>query len=321
MLRFRTALASLCLLGAGTLAHAQAAPFHFVALGDMPYGPAAQSYGPYRALIDRVNQVGPAFSVHIGDIKAGSTQCSDEEFGNQVAHFERYAGAVVYTPGDNEWTDCHRANNGSFDPLERLAALRKRFYTEGRSLGSKPIAVQNQSALMPAHARYIENQRWQHEGVQFVTLHMVGSNNNLESRDPAAAREFFERDAANVAWLQAAFAQAQQTNAQALVVAFQADMFEVRSGNEDFPGWSGFQRTIEGTLLPLAKRWGKPVLVIHGDTHKFRIDQPFSFEKKPLPNVTRLIVPGANDVRAVRVSVQPGGRFGFELVAAEEKKN
>ncbi len=314
--RLRAALAGLSFLCAAAAASAQ--PFSFVALGDQPYGPPAQSYPPYRALIDRINQLDPAFSVHVGDFKAGSTLCSDEEFANQLAHFQRYTGAVVYTPGDNEWTDCHRANNGPYNPLERLGALRQRFFTEGRSLGQRPIAVENQSRLMPAHARYIENQRWQHQGVVFATLHIVGSNNNFEIRDPAAVAEFFDRDAANAAWLEATFEQARRADAQALVLAFQADVFELKTPYEDFPGWSGFQRIMDRTLLPLAQRWGRPVLVIHGDSHKFRIDQPFSFDRKPLTNVTRLIVPGERDVRAVRVSVQPGGSFGFELVAAGE---
>ena len=305
------------LLAASALS-AQAQNFEFVALGDLPYGPVAQSYPPYRALIERINQVAPAFSIHVGDIKSGSTLCSDEEFTNQLEHFQRYAGAVVYTPGDNEWTDCHRANNGSHDPLERLATLRKRFYTEGRSLGQKPIALENQSRAMPAtHAKYIENQRWSHQGVTFATIHMVGSNNNLEVRDRNAVAEFFERDAANNAWLESTFAQAQQQQSQAVVIAFQADVFDVRSPGQDIPEASGFHRTIVSTLLPLAQRWGKPVLVVHGDSHQFRLDQPFTLNRKPLQNVTRLIIPGSSDVRAVRVRVSPGGRFGFELFGAE----
>lgn len=287
--------------------------FSFVALGDLPYGPPDKAYGPYRALIERINQVGPDFSVHVGDFKSGSALCSDEEFANQHAHFQRFKGAVVYTPGDNEWTDCHRANNGSFDPLERLAALRQRFYTPGRSLGQQPLVVQNQSSLMPAHGRYIENQRWMHQGVLFATVHIVGSNNNLESRNLAAAQEFFERDAANVAWIEDAFDQVRQQQAKAVVLAFQADVLEAKTAWEDFPGGSGFRKIIGETLLPLASRWGKPVLVVHGDSHKFKIDQPFQFNKKPLPNITRLIVPGATDVRAVKVTVKDSD-FSFELV-------
>jgi len=287
--------------------------FSFVALGDLPYGTPEKAYSPYRALIERINQVGPDFSVHVGDFKSGSTVCSDEEFANQREHFQRFKGAVVYTPGDNEWTDCHRANNGSYDPLERLTALRKLFYTPGRSLGQQPLALQNQSQWMPLHGLYIENQRWLHQGVLFATLHIVGSNNNLESRNLAAAREFFERDAANVAWIESTFERAMEHKANAVVLAFQADVFETKTVWEDFPGWSGFRKSIGETLLPLANRWGKPVLVVHGDSHQFKIDQPFQLNKKPLPNITRLIVPGASDVRAVKVTVKDGA-FSFEMI-------
>jgi len=315
MPRFRKILAAATL--ACTALAVQAQNFEFIALGDLPYGPPAQSYPPYRALIERINQLSPAFSIHVGDIKSGSTLCSDEEFANQLEHFQRYAGAVVYTPGDNEWTDCHRANNGSHDPLERLAAIRQRFFTEGRSLGRKPIEVENQSRAMPgAHARYIENQRWNHQGVTFATIHMIGSNNNFEVRDRNAVAEFFDRDAANIAWLESTFAQAQQQQSRAVVIAFQADMFETRTTEQEIPESSGFYRSVVSTLLPLSQRWGKPVLVIHGDSHRFRLDQPFTLKAKPLRNVTRLIVPGSSDVRAVRVRVSPDAQFGFELLDA-----
>jgi len=85
---------------------AHAPPVRFAALGDMPYGSPERSYPPYRALIE---------------------------------HFGRYDGAVVYTPGDNEWTDSHRPNNGAYDPPERLTALRQRFYTPGRPLGRRRL--------------------------------------------------------------------------------------------------------------------------------------------------------------------------------------
>ena len=301
------------LLWAAATVQAQPA-FTFVALGDLPYGAPDKAYGPYRSLIDRINQDGPAFSVHVGDFKSGSTLCSDEEFANQVDHFQRFKGAVVYTPGDNEWTDCHRSNNGKFDPLERLTALRQRFFTPGRSLGNQAMPVQNQSMVAPAFAKYVENVRWMHQGVMFATLHIVGSNNNLESRDIAANREFFERDAANVAWITSTFEQARLQQASAVVFSFQADVLENKTPWEDFPSWSGLRTSIGQTLLPMANSWGKPVLLVHGDSHQFRIDQPFQLDKKPIKNVTRLIVPGASDVRAVKVTVKDAS-FSFELIA------
>jgi hypothetical protein len=307
-------LALMGLLGLSALQAASHPSFSFVALGDLPYGSNEKSYSNYRALIERINQVQPVFSVHVGDIKSGASECSDQLYTEQLEMFGRFEGAVVYTPGDNEWTDCHRLTNGRYNPIERLGVLRQRFFTPGRSLGAAPIRVENQSNLMPAHAAYVENQRWLHRGVLFATVHIVGSNNNFESRDAQAVQEFFERDAANVAWIEAAFAHARQRQARALVLAFQADVFDSKSAWEDFPASSGFQRSIQQTLLPLARSWGRPVLVVHGDSHRFRIDQPFSLEGQPLANITRLIVPGASDVRAVRVRVGPDAGFKFELL-------
>ena len=298
-------------------AHAQK-PFSFVALGDLPYGSAENFYQPYRALIDRINLLEPAFSVHVGDIKSGSTLCSDEEFANQKSHFQRFTGAVVYTPGDNEWTDCHRANNGSYDPLERLKTIRDVFFVPNFSLGLQPLRVQSQADVMPQFGKYVENLRWQYQKILFVTLHLVGSNNNLEGRQLSAVTEFFSRDEANVAWIKAGFDLARRSDLDAVVFSFQADIFEQRTHWDDFPSWSGFRRSIAETLLPLAESWSKPVLVIHGDSHHFKIDQPFQLNKKPLRNVTRLIVPGATDVRAVKVSVN-GSAFSFELISAADQ--
>jgi hypothetical protein len=161
-----------------------AQPFSFVALGDLPYGQAAQGYAPYKSLIRSINQERPIFSIHVGDFKSGSTLCSDEESQVQLGHFGLFDSALVFTPGDNEWTDCHRANNGGHDPLERLQALRATFYKPGSSLGKQPLPVLNQSVTTPAFAKFVENQRWFHQGVVFATVHIVGSNNNFEVRDP-----------------------------------------------------------------------------------------------------------------------------------------
>ncbi len=291
---------------------------NFIALGDLPYGPREKSYPAYRALIRTVNAARPDFAIHIGDFKSGSTECSDEEFRNQLSHFQEFSGALVYTPGDNEWTDCHRRNNGAYDPLERLQTLRGMFFSEGRSLGAQPIPVESQSRTAPGRAGFVENQRFMRDSVLFATVHIVGSNNNFEIRDPKAVTEFMERDAANVEWIRDAYALAETRGASALVFAFQADVLDTRSPFEDFPPWSGFRSSIGETLLPLAARWGRPVLMISGDSHRFKVDQPFRLNGKPLRNVTRLVVPGDDDVRAVRVQVIPGAKqpFVFQVIGA-----
>jgi hypothetical protein len=200
--------------------------------------------------------------------------------------------------------------------LERLQALRSVFYPSGRSLGKNPLTVQNQSTSMPSFASFVENQRWQHQDVVFATVHIVGSNNNFEARDPHAITEFFEREKANIAWINEAFAAARQAQAKALVFAMQADVFEGKSLWEDFPTHSGFRKTIGETLLPMVAQANIPVLLIHGDSHVFRFDQPFILNKKPLPQLTRLEVPGAADVRAVHVTVdtRQGNPFAVRLI-------
>ena len=303
-------MAALLCVAAQVLA---AQPFSFVALGDLPYGQAAQGYASYKSLIRSINQEHPVFSIHIGDFKSGSSLCSDEESHVQLGHFGSFDSALVFTPGDNEWTDCHRANNGGHDPLERLQTLRATFYKPGLSMGKQPLPVLNQSVTTPAFAKFVENQRWDHQGVVFATLHIVGSNNNFEVRDPRAAAEFFERDKANIAWIHEAFASATQTQAKAIVLNMHADVFEVKSLWEDFPAHSGFRASIGETLLPLAAQSKIPVLLIHGDSHVFRFDQPFTLNKKPITQLTRLVVPGAGDVRAVHVTVDTRQRNPFAV--------
>ncbi len=103
----------------------QPAAFSFAALGDQQYGAAGEAKWP--ALAQSLNDAanGLKFAVHAGDIKSGSTLCTDEMFADRLTKFNALQLPLVLTPGDNEWTDCHRANNGAYDPLDRLALERR----------------------------------------------------------------------------------------------------------------------------------------------------------------------------------------------------
>lgn len=151
------------------LTTAAAAPFKFVALGDMPYK-LPDDYARFEALIGEVNRLQPAFTLHVGDIKSGSTPCSDENFQKVKAQFGLFQGPLVYTPGDNEWTDCHREKAGKYDPLERLAKVRELFFTGmgDRSFGQTPLTLTRQPELP-------ENSRWTYQNVVFGTVHVTRS--------------------------------------------------------------------------------------------------------------------------------------------------
>lgn len=312
----RLALAASLLFAA---APAAAQPFSFVALGDMPYT-LPGDYAKFDRLIAAINATRPAFSIHIGDIKSGSTLCSDENFQKVLDQFATFEQPLVYTPGDNEWTDCHRANNGAMDPLERLARLRAMFFANPEaSLGKQALALESQSrAMADRFAAFVENARWSHNGVMFATAHVVGSNNNFEPR-PGAAEEYTRRNAANVAWIADTFARARAAGSKAVVLAWQAQTLDVATPYGVLPGASGFLDTI-AAVAQGARDFPGPVLVIHGDEHEFQVGVFKDARLKPVPNVVRLEVFGASHVQAVRVLVDPDspGVFGFVPLMVRE---
>lgn len=295
----RCALFLLALWGAG----AQAAPaerFSFAAMGCLPYG--AQNYPAYERLLAEISRHAPAFTVHCGDTKAGS-EAPSEAFLLQVrTWFNSIEGPVMYTPGDNEWTDVSR-DFPTEDPLAWLGKIRTIYFSEERSMGRAPIPLITQRRE-PAYAKFVENARWTHGGVVFATIHMVGSNNNDQPKRTGTVAEFQERDAANVAWMRATFAAAREANAPAVGLFFQAMPF--KPGQKAAARTPAFER-FTATLEAEARSFRKPVLIVHADEHRYRYDPaiPFETQGTPLTNVTRLGTFGDKAVHAVLVVVDP----------------
>lgn len=102
---------------------------------------------------------------------------------------------------------------------------------------------------MPKFRTYVENQRWLRSSLLFFTLHVVGSNNNFEAGDPNAVAEYFDREKANIAWIQDSFQVASAKKVEAVILCFQGNVFETRSQNKDFPEHSGYRKTIYNTLF------------------------------------------------------------------------
>jgi hypothetical protein len=112
--------------------------------------------------------------VHVGDLKSESEQCSDARFEISRALFSSFKDPMIYAIGDNEWTDCHRANNGGYNPLERLAKVRDDFFPlPGQVLGGRGKTVE-------AQRNFPENQLWVESRVTLAVLHILGSNDGLD---------------------------------------------------------------------------------------------------------------------------------------------
>lgn len=283
----------------------RAEAFRFIAVGDMPYR-LPQDNVRFDALIDRINALNPAFTVHVGDIKSSSTPCSDAAFARVKQHFDRIKGALIYTPGDNEWTDCHVKPSGGYNALERLARLRTMFFPAGKSLGQKPVDLRQQSADA-AFVPFVENAMWRHGGMQFAAIHVVGSANNLH-RGREQIEEYLARNAAGLNWLNRAFDQARETDSPGLVLFIHANpLFEL--GRYRRAGFNDFIELLTRRTVAFAR----PVLLVHGDTHVFQFDQPMGYREKGLwkqvDHFFRLEVFGDQRMHGVEVTVdarQPG---------------
>jgi hypothetical protein len=166
--------------------------------------------------------------------------CTDEAYRARRELVETIRHPVIYTPGDNEWLDCVDIAWSVEDPLERLANLRAVFFAPAdRSLGKTPIAVETQSAD-PQHAEFVENARWAHGEVTFVTIHVVGSANGLRPFRGRTARhdeEVARRTQAAVDWLGDSFRAAGAVDAAAVVVAMHANMYRLETFGSPYVGW------------------------------------------------------------------------------------
>ena len=276
--------------------------------------------------IDSMNRHHLDFTIFAGDTKNGSSLCTDQAIGQDVIDiFNSLKVPTMYSLGDNEWTDCHRTNNGSYNPLERLDFLRATFFSKNTTQGPDPIAVERQGELGQA---YSENSRFVMNNVEFVALHIPGSNNNLVVTDKqctkksnrtqadcdAATAEYQARNSKNIAWLKSAFAEARAKHYAGILITIQADIFfpfELSDGGyqEAFlpqldasNGYADFFHT----LVAETQSYAGKVLLVHGDSHYFKIDKPmFNPDGRLTANFTRVEVFGNEDNSWVEMTVDP----------------
>jgi hypothetical protein len=296
--------------------------------GDWPYNQNLLNNAPL--LINSVN-ADPDVSlvIHVGDIHSGSMPCTSAGIlppipasspgWNQSVYFQfqQFKFPVVYTPGDNEWTDCHKSKEfKSGDPLKELASVRSLFFARpGQTLGLNQRDVWSQAQYYdrayPADARYVENVIWEDSKVVFVTLNMPGSNNDgLPWTDfenfSARTQEVAERTAADIRWLKAAFARAERIQAKAVVIALQADMWDPAALAPGGDGLSAYTPFV-GELANLAIHFYKPMLLLNVDTHLFFADRPLADSSSStglihhtlaVPNLRRITVQGSTNAPA-----------------------
>jgi len=305
--------------------------------GDLPYSDLQATVGIPNLIAD-MNAHRLAFTAHDGDLKAGSNSpCDDALYFRSLAFFNSLRAPAVFTPGDNDWTDCDRPSNGGFNSLERLDRERQIFFATPFTLGERRMRqqVQTEPLCLGSSGKpvaCVENRRWSLGRVTYATLNVQGSCNNLCDTNPDPA-EFAMRNAANIGWLRETFSFAKARGAAAVMLISQAD-----------PGWD----LSDGTRAPLRDpktlaetdgqpdgfqdfllalrdeviAFRKPVAYVHGDSHYFRIDKPFlDGQGRRLENFTRVetfgdnAANGNNDVHWLKVTVDARSRDVFSYQA------
>ncbi|MFL6022300.1 MAG: hypothetical protein ACJ72O_03100 [Marmoricola sp.] len=364
MSRSRALLVTAALLAAGSsvalATSAQARPdttgrsFSYAVYGDAPYGKSPTDTSETDAtpgFIAKVNADRAVSGiVHVGDIHSGSQYCT-EAYDRQIAAlWSTFADPMVYTPGDNEWADCHKKKEGgnvtdangnpvdyaNGNPVANLALIRSIFFGQpGATLGSGGLDVLSQAQVdnsaHPSDSQYVENVIWQRKGVVFVTINLPGGSNNdadpwygAASATPEQTDEAAQRTAADLRWLDRAFAIADAEDAQGVVVALQADIWDRDGGtsNDHLSNYSPFVDALATHTTDL----GKPVLLLNGDSHVYRSDNPLqqgssctgdngvcsfdAWQAHPgydVPNFHRIVVHGSTaPLEYLRLTITPG---------------
>ena len=210
---------------------AQERGFDFALVGDMPYTKVQEV--EYQRVLTALNAADLKFVAHIGDFQfdaalyhrnpaIASMPCVDENYKAIYDSFQTVRHPFILTPGDNDWSDCWPLEARKVDPLDLLAKIRTMFFPEGR----RPRAEADRRALIspripisPSSARTCAGPSGV---VTFVTVHIVGENDNF-GRTPEMDAEQAERKVANIDWLKQAFAEAKAADSRGVVILTQAN--------------------------------------------------------------------------------------------------
>lgn len=235
-------------------------------MGDTSYIPGTEPL--LSNIIDNINNSNAKFAIHLGDFQ-GIQDCSPAYNMARLAQFNLSKTPIIYTPGDNEWSDC--SNVSALDALANLRAVffptrNNKIGGPGMSLGQKPITLMRQSDKGDNkntsfdESKFVENQAWIRSDVLFMTLNIAGApdedsdacilqviQNNIVSYvgdatnvPDSCAPATLERQQANIAWLHQNFLKAKSEGVDGVVIGFQGDL-----------AWFMANHTPDGSCPPL----------------------------------------------------------------------
>jgi hypothetical protein len=132
----------------------------------------------------------------------------------------------------------------------------------------------------PSHRSRVRRERdLEQSDTLFVTINLPGGSNNdadvwygAPAATTAQLDEAVSRTAADLRWLEAAFARAMDDGVGAVVIMTQADMWDTEKGAAHQANYE----PIVAKVAQLTGDFGGPVLLFNGDSHVYRSDNPLS---------------------------------------------
>ncbi len=209
----------------------------FYAMGDVPYTPEEDVLLP-RQVAELPQDA--EFVIHVGDIKGGAAPCDEAVYIKVAGMLRQSAAPVFIIPGDNEWNDCT-------NPAEAWGFWNKHF-TRFDQHWHHGLPVFRQ-------LEHEENVSFVKDKVLFVGLNIVGGL----VHDPA---EWKQRHADGLTWIRRNLRRF-GSDVSSLVIFGHA---KPAANHSDF--FEPFNKD--------AQEFGKPILYLHGDGHRWIHDRPFA---------------------------------------------
>jgi hypothetical protein len=265
--------------------------FTFAVMGDVPYGLTVAELEKDKAtlrqqIVDLNRNASIEFIVHVGDIKKGGPPCEPGVYEDVAKILKANTHPLFIIPGDNEWNDCK-------DPQEAWKLWEANFkrFDENwpNELGVVRQAVRD------------ENFAFIHQGVLFVGINLVGGK--VHDWKEWEARIEDDRQ-----WLETQFRLHSETTNAAVLFAH-ANPGE-RSNGEFVYKKQAFQPLIEYLDEGTGIDFPKPILLIHGDGHKWIKDHPFPVAGERITRV-QVTQGGLEAPLRVRVSDDPVKPFSL----------
>jgi hypothetical protein len=292
-------------------------PFEFAHMSDQGYSPP-----DIIKLNDMLHVISADptinFVLHTGDL--GAPLCTTESKQAQFTQLNSVFQPLIVTPGDNDWANCD-------DPIGQLTSFRQIFYYNlmknpksavSTSLGQNKLTLKSQNGQQGL----VENQSWVYNNIMFATLHIVGDGDGCELSDPvtgdvigttnnipsSCSPEKLQRQISDIKWLKAVFSSAKEMNLNGIVLGVQ--MLQYGNGKVNLDGSCVDQNDMECkihepyriALNAELKAYSKPVALLYGDEHIFRVDYPYP---DTYPNFVNAEALGSPDIGYTRVKVDP----------------